>query len=148
VTEPSGRPLIVVNGRVQELPPYRSSVLSLGEHRSDGWVAVAILGVLSMALGGLVAEDQGSAAAVGGVVWFLGTAVLAETERPELATALGVSGVVWTAVGISVYLGVDPSRAGTFVALVLLGAVAVLAGAVGLVRTRSPRPRTGDPVQI
>ena len=146
MTEPAGRTIIVVNGRVEELPAhYPSRITGRGE-ATEGWISLALLGGLLLALGALVGTDQGSAAAIGGVVLFLATAVLGGAERYEFATALGVSGVVWTAAGMSVYLGIDPSLVGSFLGFAIVGVASVGAGTAGALRKRGRDSRGGKPV--
>jgi hypothetical protein len=100
---------------------------------------------LVLLLGAFVGANWGSAAAIGGFAMFLTTAVLAGTERYELATGLGVSAVVWTAAGISVYLGVDRSLFGSFLGFAFFGSTALVAGVLGIRRSRLREPDRSDP---
>ncbi|MGA8542356.1 MAG: hypothetical protein WB947_02260 [Thermoplasmata archaeon] len=105
------------------------------------WGSLALLGALLVTAGLLVGADMGETVAIAGVALFFATAVLAGAERTEWATALGVAGVVWTAVGISLVLGSDPSRFGSLVGLSVSGAAMVLIGILGAARAHR---RTAD----
>jgi len=137
---PSERLVVVVDGRVHEIPAYRSAPGPelAGARRWRG--ALLLLGGLLLGLGGFVGANLGAEAAVGGVMLFLATAVVAGTERYELATALGVSGVVWTSAGMSVALGADPSLTGSLAGFVIVGLVAVGTAALGPFRPPAPQP--------
>lgn len=120
---------------------YRPSTLVDFEDTVAWWAALASLGGLLVGAGVLVGLGTGDAVAISGVALFFATAVLAGFERIEAATAVGVAAVVWTAAGISVALGTDPSLVGSFVGLAGVGAVAVAVGCTGARRaaTRAQR---------
>jgi hypothetical protein len=131
---PSG-PLIVVNGRVLAPSAYRPSTLDDIEDTPAWWNSLALLGSLLILGGILVDARMGDVQAIAGTGLFFVTAVLAGVQRTELATATGVSGVVWTSAGISVVLGTNPSPIGAFLAFGLIGGAALLAGVLGGART-------------
>ncbi|HEY1197769.1 MAG TPA: hypothetical protein VGG32_03470 [Thermoplasmata archaeon] len=137
MAEPAGRTMIVVDGRVLEMPSYRSASTARLEGSVAWWGSLALLGGSLLVLGAFVGADLGSATAIGGVVLFLVAAILAGAERYELATALGVSAVLWTSAGIAVYLGTDPSLIGSLLAFAIVGVVALVAGGLGALRKRS-----------
>lgn len=141
---PPSRGLIYAGGRVFEPAAYRpSSVLRL-EDTVAWWTAVAAFGFLLVAAGTMALGRSGTALAIGGVVCFLATAVVAGSERFELATVLAIAGVVLTSIGISIVLGTDPSILGTAIVLLIFGAFVMGAGAAGGrragARERLPRP--------
>lgn len=133
----SERVVIVVNGRVLEIPAYHPTGPTALENSVAWWESVVLLGVALVVLGVLVGADLGSVAAVGGVALFLATGIVAGAERYEAATALGVAAVLWTSAGISVSLGVDPSLIGSLVAFATIGAVVIVAGSWGAARRRA-----------
>jgi len=143
--EPAGRIVMVTDGRVLEIPASRPARLSRLEGSVEWWESLAILGGSLLVLGAFVGAVLGSAAAICGFVLFLATAVVAGAERYEFATALGVSGVIWTSAGISVYLGTDPSLIGSLLGFAIVGAAALVAGMFGALRRRSGNPRRSRP---
>ena len=133
---PSERLVVTINGRVHEIPAYRPATGSRLGGAEAWWRPLLLLGGLLLVLAGFVGADLGSEAAVGGVALFLATAVVAGTERYELATALGLAGVFWTAAGISVALRVDPSLNASLLGLALVGLVSLAAGVLSVHRSR------------
>jgi hypothetical protein len=131
--------MIRVNGRVLEIGPSRSATGGRLESSATWWESLAILGASLVLLGSLVNSALGSAAGIGGVVGFLAAAALAGAERFELATALGVSGVVWTSAGIAVYLGVDRFLWGSFLGFVAVGGFALILGGAKSFQRRAQR---------
>ncbi|MGA8711160.1 MAG: hypothetical protein WB786_08050 [Thermoplasmata archaeon] len=131
MTEPAGRTVLVVNGRVYEVPPRRSADLVRLEGSVIWWEALALLGGSLLILGGFLGADLGFAAALVGVALFFVTAVFAADERYEFATALGIAAVIWTSAGIAVDLGTDPSLIGSFLAFGIVGATMLIAGVLG-----------------
>jgi hypothetical protein len=131
------RPIIVADGRVLGPSAYRPSAFAELEDTVAWWSALAVLGGLVLVAGVLVGSGRGEVVAISGVALFFATAVLAGAERTELATALGVAGVVWTSAGISLALGTDPSWAGSLVGLAALGGLGLLTGFVGALRANS-----------
>jgi hypothetical protein len=123
-------PVIVVRGRVLGPGAYRPSSFADLEDTVEWWTALAVVGGLIVGAGLLVGTDQGDITAIVGVALFVVTAVLAGAERTELATALGVAGVVWTSAGISVSLGTDPSSLGSMIVFVAVGGAMVVVGAL------------------
>jgi hypothetical protein len=123
------RMVLVVEGRVVEVPPSHRWGEVHPEGSRDWYEAVALLGGMLLLLGAVAGESYGGAAAVAGFTMFLATAVLAGLERYEWATAVGVAAVVWTVVGISEFLGIDRSPLASFVGT---GAVGALTLGVGL----------------
>jgi hypothetical protein len=144
VTNPSDGSVMRVGGRVVEPSRYRPSSVVRLEDTVAWWGSLGLFGGLAIGLGILAYGSGGSAAAVGGVALFLATAVVAGAERYEPATALAGAGIVWSSVGISLYLGTDPSPGSTFVVLSVVGAVALVLGGAGAFRVwareRSPGP--------
>ena len=137
MNEPPGRSVVVINGRVHEIPAPRSVDWVRLERSVAWWASLALLGGLLILLGIFVGADLGLVSAIGGVALFFATAALAGDERYELATAAGVAGVVWTSSGIAVDLGTDPSLTGSLVVFAVTGAVMLLAGVLG---ARNPGP--------
>jgi|SRR5580658_1430821 hypothetical protein len=137
--EDPARPFLVVEGRVFPPSAYRPSTFMDLEDTPAWWWALAALGVLLLLAGVLVGAQRGEAVAIGGVALFLATAVLAGAERVEIATAFGAAGIIWTAAGISVVLGTDPSAVGSLVGFGVCGATLVAVGALGVVRARRAR---------
>jgi hypothetical protein len=131
----ASRPPIVVDGRILAPSVYRPSTFVEFEDTPAWWSSLSALGALLLLAGVLVGARVGDAVAVGGVGLFFATAVVAGAERTELATALGASGVIWTAAGISVVLGTDPSTFGSFLGIGLCGVALLIAGIVGRART-------------
>jgi hypothetical protein len=142
----SDRVVLVVNGRVHELSGHRSVDDVRFGATAAWWGALALLGAALLVLGGFVTGALGTAAAIGGVVLFLGTAVVAGAEQYEFATALGTSAVVWTATGISLDLGADPSLSASAVGFALVGFSILIAGAIGTWRNRA-RPARNSPTR-
>ncbi len=143
VTDGDGSsPFIVVGERVVPRSAYRPAPLGELADTAAWWGALGVLGAGLVAGGTLLGVRTGEVVAIGGVALFLLTAVAAGAERTELATALAVSGMVWTAAGISVVAGVDGSVFVTGLAFALVGAILLGAGIVGWA-TRRRRPAPG-----
>lgn len=128
------RTILVINGRVYEVRPSRSVGSCYLSGSVAWWGALAVWGALVLGLAAFVGVGLGAMSAIGGVVWFLGAGVLAGWERYELATALAVSGIVWTSTGIAVYLGTDSFLGYTVIAFAVVGLVALVIGRVGAFR--------------
>jgi hypothetical protein len=137
MTESSERVVLVVNGRVHEIPAHRSPGGPGPRDAADWWVALIVLGGALVVLGGFVGFNLGPEAAVGGVALFVFTAIVAGVERNELATALGAAGVVWTSAGISVTLGADPWLLGSALGFAIVGVAVVAGGEIGVRRARA-----------
>lgn len=137
MAEPAGRTVLVVNGRVIEMPAHRTTDRVRLESSPAWWGSLAWLGGALVVLGAFVGAGLGSATTIIGVSLFFATAILSGAELYEFATAVGASAVLWTSAGISVYLGADPSLVASMVALVVLGLVMLGAASVGIARTRS-----------
>lgn len=137
MTGSGGRTVLLVNGRVLELPAVRSAQCVRLEGSVAWWSALAFLGGALVALGACVGAGLGSAAAITGVVLFLATGVLLGSERYEYATVVGVSAVLWTSAGIAVYLGTDGLLIDSLVVFALVGIAALVAGSLGAARARS-----------
>ncbi|MGA8302685.1 MAG: hypothetical protein WA691_04880 [Thermoplasmata archaeon] len=129
--------MIVVDGRLVSPSAYRPSSIVDLEDTVAWWSSLAILGALLFVAGLLVGAGEGETVTLVGVALFFGTAVLAGAERTEPATALGVAGLVWTASGISLVLGTDPSLFGSLVGLAAAGGIVAVTGALGAVRARA-----------
>ncbi len=129
--------VVVVRGRVQELSPARRAAYPPFSGRSAWRAALFLFGGLSLLLAGWIAAGLGSVAAAGGVILFLSTAVTAGADRFELATAVGAAALLWTGAGISVALRVDSAGPLTAAGFLVVGVVALAAGAH--VRLRSSR---------
>jgi len=136
--ESTERRVLVVNGRVHEVPARRSADSVRLEGSVAWWASLVVLGGLLVVLGALVGADLGVAAAIGGVALFFATAVLAGDERYEFATALGAAGVLWTSMGIAVDLGTDPAPTASLFVLASVGVLTMFAGVLGGLR------RSGD----
>jgi hypothetical protein len=137
----SARQFVVVSGgRVLEVPSSLAAHHAYLANSVAWWESLALLGASLAILGALTGAVLGTAAAICGFTFFLITAVIAGTERYEFATALGVSGIVWTSTGISVSLGTDPSLVGSFVAFEVFGVSSLAVGVLGAVRAKH---RTG-----
>jgi hypothetical protein len=141
--EPRSSPFVVVGGRVLPHSAYRPTPLAeLADTRA--WrAALAVLGSLLVGAGVLVGSGSGEATAIGGVVLFLATAVVAGMERNEIASALAVAAIVWTAAGISVVTGTDGGLLASLIGFVLVGISFVAAGLMGIVHPRASRPAAG-----
>jgi hypothetical protein len=139
--EPSSSPFVVVGGRILPHSAYRPAPLAELADTPVWRAALAVLGFLLVGAGVLVGSGSGEATAIGGVVLFLATAVVAGAERAELATALAVAGMVWTAAGISVVTGTDGALSATLIGFAAVGVVCAGAGVLGVVR---PRARSAD----
>jgi hypothetical protein len=135
-----GRSIIVVNGRVLEIPAHRSVVFPPLEGSLAWWKSLALLGGMLVVVGAFVGADWGSAAAIGGVLLFFAAAILSGSERYEFATAVGVAALIWTSAGISVDLRADPSLIGSSLGFVVVGAAALLTGSYGILRSRKVPP--------
>ncbi len=134
-----------MNGQILSPSAYRPSTVVDFEDTVAWWSSLSILGALLVVAGILVGVGRGEVVAISGVGLFFATAVLAGVELTEGATALGVAGVVWTAAGISVALGTDPSLKGSLVGFVLVGVAAVGVGVLGSLRARARSGPTGRP---
>lgn len=124
----------MLEGEVVTPRAYRPSTAFDFEDTVAAWSALAIAGTLIAIAGLLVVAGMGEAATLLGVGLFFGTAVVAGADRIEVATALGVGGVICMAAGVSAVLGSDPSRLGPFVGLAAAGALATGFGGVGALR--------------
>jgi hypothetical protein len=133
MAEPVGRTILVLNGRVYELPPSRATYLS---GSVAWWGALALWGALVLGLGMVVGAGAGAWSAIGGVVCFLFAGVLVGSERYELATAVGASAIIWTSTGIAVYPGTDPAPGASALVLGVLGGLALVAGGTMALRRR------------
>lgn len=140
--EPAGRMIVVTRSGVVEVPASRSAHAVRLEDSVAWWGSLAVLGASLVVLGLIVGAALGSAAAIGGFVLFLATAVLVGDERYEVATAMGISGVIWTSAGISVSLGTDPSLVGSLVGFEIVGVLGLVVGVPGILRARVRRPST------
>jgi hypothetical protein len=132
-------PLIVVGDRIVPHSAYRPTPWAEVGDTPGWWAALAFLGGLLVVGGATVRLVGGEATAIGGVLLFFATAVLAGAERTELATGAAVGAMVWTATGISLAMGVDGSPYGTLLALAPAGLALTALGtvrAVGLARAR------------
>ncbi|HTW77735.1 MAG TPA: hypothetical protein VMG14_08260 [Thermoplasmata archaeon] len=136
-------PVIRVDGRIVPRSAYRPSPFDEIGDTPAWWASLALLGGLLVGAGALLGASDGSATAIGGVVLFLATAVVAGAERAEFATALAVAGVVWTAAGISMATGVDGAPLASLVGFGVVGLMLVGLGGTGLARGRTPRPARG-----
>jgi len=132
--------MLVLNGRVYEVVPSRSTYLS---GSVEWWGALTLCGALLLGLSLLVGLGAGTVGAIGGVACFLAAGVLAGSERYEFATAVGAAAIVWTTTGISVYLGTDPALGASSVVLGTLGGLALVAGG-----TMTLRGRERDSVRV
>jgi len=131
------RTVLVINGRVTEIPAHQPGGPVRIENSVPWWESVALFGALLIGLAAFLGARDGAAAAVGGVALFLLTAVLAGTERYEFATAAGVAALLWTSAGVALYLGVGSAPAVWFVTFASAGSATTVAGTVGAVRLRS-----------
>ncbi|HTS33442.1 MAG TPA: hypothetical protein VMI55_05850 [Thermoplasmata archaeon] len=138
--EPANRVIIVSRAGIQEVGPGRSAQLVRLERSVAWWTSLATWGALLLPLGALVGTGLGASSAIGGFLLFLVTAVAVGDERYELATALGVSAVIWTAVGVSVSLGADGSLVASLVGLTAVGALGLIVGVFGSLGTRGATP--------
>ncbi|MGD0587388.1 MAG: hypothetical protein ABSA63_01135 [Thermoplasmata archaeon] len=137
MAEPACRTILVVNGRVHEIPARRSSDRVRAEGSVTWWESLALFGGSLVILGLFVGADLGFGAAIGGVALFLATAILAGEGRYEFTTAVGTSAMVWTSSGIAVVLGTDPSLIGSLFCFVFVGVAALALGLLGRSRARS-----------
>jgi hypothetical protein len=128
---PAERTVLVVNGRVHEVPARSSADGAHLEGSVAWWQSLALLGGLLLVLGILVGANVGVAAAIAGVGLFFATAVVAGDERYETATALGIAAVIWTSMGIALDLGTDPSLPGSLLSFAVVGAAMLIAGVLG-----------------
>ena len=140
--------MILVNGRLVSPSAYRPSTFVDLEDTVEWWGSLATLGGLLIAAGVLVGAGRGETVATLGVTLFLATAVLAGTERTELGTAFGVAGVVWTAAGMSLVLGTDPSLAGSLVGFLAAGGMALVIGTLGAVRAHGRLAEIVPPISM
>jgi hypothetical protein len=137
MAESLGRTILVIRGRVVEVPPSRA------DYRRDPrawWKALSLLGGTLLGLGVSVGAGLGPLSAIGGVALFVAAAVVAGSERYEFATALGCAGIIWTSAGIAIYLGTDPSLGLTVLAFAAAGFAALAVGILGAFRARRPVP--------
>jgi hypothetical protein len=138
-------PVLRVGDRVVPSTAYRPTAFVGVANTVAWWTALMLLGAGLVGAGALVDAGLGEVTAIAGVALFLATAVVAGAERTELATALGTVALVWTASGIAVVLGTDPSRPGSLVAFTVAGALALVGGAIGAARARRrDPPRSGS----
>jgi hypothetical protein len=135
-------PFVVVRNRILPRSAYRPAPLAELANTPAWWAALAALGGLIVAAGALLGVGAGEATAIGGVVLFLATAAVAGAERSELATALAVAAIVWTAAGISEAMRVDTAHVATAVGFVTAGALFVGGGLAGASRARATVPRS------
>lgn len=140
--------MIVREGRVLGPAAYRPGVFRDLEDTVEWWSALATFGGLTLGAGLLAGAGEGDPLALGGVALFFLTAVLAGAERIEFATGVGTAALVWTATGIGIGLGTDPSFLGSLVALGAVGAAALCVGVRGAVRAdgRTKRISASAPV--
>jgi len=138
--ERGGGSVIVVNGRVLEIPAHHSVGFPPLEGSIAWWKSLALLGGMLVGVGAFVGADWGSATAVGGVLLFFAAAILSGAERYEFATAVGLAAVIWTSAGISVALGADPSLIGSFLGFVVVGAAALGTGGYRMLRSGKVPP--------
>lgn len=137
MTEPEGRRVLVINGRILEVAAYRTAGPPRLENTVAWWESLVLLGGMLLVLSGFAAAGWGARAAIGGVVLFLVTAVLAGVERYEFATATGIAALLWTSAGVAVLLGLGGRPVDWFVAFAAAGVAMAVAGAAGAVRLRS-----------
>jgi hypothetical protein len=137
--EMADRVIIVSRVGIQEVGPHRSAQLVRLERSVAWWTSLATWGALLLPLGALVGSGLGPSGAIGGFLLFLVTAVVVGDEQYELATALGVSAVIWTAAGISVSLGADRSLVASLVALTAVGTLGLVVGVLGSLGARNSR---------
>ena len=137
--------MIVVDGEVVSPTAYRPSAFVDLEDTVAWWSALAVLGAFLFALGALVGRGLGETVAVSGVLLFFATAVLAGAERTEFATAVGAAAVVWTATGIAVVLGSDPSLFVSLLGFTIGGASFLALGSLGAARARARSLETPPP---
>ena len=132
-----GPPFVLADRRALERD-RSSAVELLRVERTAAWYrSLGVLGGSMIVLGVLVGSNDALAAAIGGFVMLLATAIIGGAEKYELATVAGVSGVIWTSAGISGSLGTDPSPFVAFLTLALVGGFALATGVVGAVRLAS-----------
>jgi hypothetical protein len=127
-------------------PGYRPATLVELRDTVEWWNSVALFGGLMVGLALGAAAGSGEVVAIVGFALFLATAVVAGAERFEAATAVGAAAVIWTALGISLVLGTDPSPAGTALGFALVGAAAGIGGVAGrrrVVRREGPARAPG-----
>ena len=144
MSESTGRTVLVINGRVMEIPGHRPAGPVGIERTVPWWSAVALVGLLTVVLGALLGLREGAAAAIGGVPLFLVTGVLAGTERYEVATGVGVSALFWTSAGATVYLGLGGPPVLWFAAFAAGGVAMTVAGLAGALRVLSETPHRRD----
>ncbi len=134
-------PVLRVADRIVRHAAYRPSPWADLADTPAWWGALALFGALVAFGGTTVGIASGEATAIGGVLLFLATAVVAGAERTEAATALACAGLVWTSAGISLATGADGAPLATFAAFVGVGAFLIALGTVGAVRSsRRARP--------
>lgn len=127
--------------RSREAPPVPPRRFARLENSPAWRASLELLGGLLVALGVLVGLGLGTATAVGGFVIFLATGVVAGAESYEVATALGASGMAFTAAGISVVTGGDPSLGLSLLGFEVAGGVLLIGG---LAASRRRVGRAGD----
>jgi hypothetical protein len=140
--ERGSSPILLVGDRVVPHTAYRPSPWAELTDTPAWWGALALFGGLLVAAGATVGFASGEVTAIGGVLLFFATAVVAGAERTEAATALALAGLVWTAAGISRAIGADGAPTETLYAFVVIGIVAVAVGVAGA--TRSARRARAD----
>lgn len=140
----SDAPWIRVEGEPIARARYRPATFLEVEDSRAWWGAVAALGGLAV-LAGILAPFLGPSLAIGGVLLFLATAVLAGAERLELATTVGTAGMLWTAAGVSFAFGADRSPSTTALGFAAFGAATLVLAGFGIRRLRGRTKRISRP---
>lgn len=140
----SGSPFVVVDERVVPRSAYRPSPFEDLADTPAWWASLVLLGALTIVAAGLLGARDGEATAIGGVVLFLATAVVAGLERAEAATALAISGLLWTSAGISMAAGFDGDALATGIGFAVAGIGLVGIGSAGLVRALRTQRRVAS----
>jgi len=124
----SERLVIVVDGRLHEIPASHPAGRARGQESKTWSSSLTTLGASLEVLGGIEYAGLGPETAICGFALFLVTAVLAGDGRYELATAVGVSAIIWTSVGVALVLGTVTPSVFALVALAVVGGVALFGG--------------------
>jgi hypothetical protein len=130
-----GSPLLLVGDRVVPRGAYRPSPWSDLADTPAWWGSLGVLGALVALAGGTSGIAPGEVTAIGGVLLFFATAIVAGAERAEVATALAAAALVWTSTGISLASGTDGSPSATLDAFVGVGVLLALLGVAGAMRS-------------
>jgi hypothetical protein len=128
-------PILLVGDRVVPHSAYRPTPWAELSDTPAWWGSLALLGGLVALAGTTVGVSAGEATAIGGVLLFFATAVVAGAERTEAATALAVAGLVWTSAGISLATGADGAPTETLYAFVGVGIAVAALGIAGAIRS-------------